>query len=121
MSQYANYAATSENYDATRIPIGVNNILAELSRNDVPLNKQNVLEAGCGTGNYLEALSPHLGRLAGIDFSEGMLAQARTKLSDDVELTCGSVLDMSFEDEGFDGITCNQVIHHLEEGPGALD
>ena len=121
MSQYANYTVASENYDTTRIPIGVDTILAYLAMVGVPLSKQTVLEAGCGTGNYLEALRPHLGSLAGIDFSEGMLAQARKKLSEDVELTCGSILDMSFEDERFDGITCNQVIHHLEEGPDASD
>ncbi|MGZ0174373.1 MAG: class I SAM-dependent methyltransferase [Planctomycetales bacterium] len=121
MSQYANYAVASENYDETRASIGVDTILSCLARTGVPLGDQTVLEAGCGTGNYLEALRPHLGCLAGMDFSEGMLAQAREKLSEDVELTCGSILEMPYEDERFDGITCNQVIHHLEEGPGASD
>jgi SAM-dependent methyltransferase len=121
MSQYANYTLASEDYDATRVPFGVDTILGCLARTGVPLNEQTVLEAGCGTGNYLQALRPHLGSLAGIDFSEGMLAQARTKLGEDVELTCGSILDLSYKDEQFDGITCNQVIHHLDEGPGASD
>jgi SAM-dependent methyltransferase len=121
MSQYANYTVASEDYDKTRIPVGVDAILSCLARTDVPLSAQSVLEAGCGTGNYLQALSPHLGSLVGIDFSEGMLAQARAKLGEDVELTCGSILDLSFEDERFDGITCNQVIHHLDEGPGEAD
>ena len=121
MSQYANYAVASENYDKTRASVGVDTILRCLTRTNVPLGDQTLLEAGCGTGNYLEALRPHLGCLAGMDFSEGMLAQARAKLGEDVELTCGSILDMPFEDERFDGISCNQVIHHLEEGPGAAD
>ncbi len=121
MSQYANYAVAAEDYDKTRACIGVDTVLGCFARTDVPLKDQTVLEAGCGTGNYLKALQPHLGRLAGMDFSEGMLAQARAKLSDDIELTCGSILDMPFEDERFDGITCNQVIHHLEEGPSAAD
>jgi SAM-dependent methyltransferase len=121
MSQYANYTVASENYDKTRASVGVDTILSCLARTGVPLGDQTVLEAGCGTGNYLEALRPHLGCLAGMDFSEGMLAQARAKLSEDVELTCGSILDMPYDDERFDGITCNQVIHHLEEGPGASD
>ena len=66
-------------------------------------------------------LRPHLGRLFGIDFSEGMLEKARAKLGEDVELTCGSILEMPYAVESFDGITCNQVIHHLEDGPGAAD
>ena len=121
MSQYANYTVASDDYDKTRAAVGVETILNSLARTDIPLGNQTVLEAGCGTGNYLEALCPHLGSLAGIDFSQGMLSQARTKLSEDVELTCGSILDMPYEDARFDGITCNQVIHHLEEGPGASD
>lgn len=121
MSQYTNYNVASDNYDTTRESIGVETILSYLSRNGVPLGKQTVLEAGCGTGNYLKALRPHLGCLAGMDFSEGMLVQARAKLGEDVELTCGSILEMPFESERFDGITCNQVIHHLEEGPNASE
>lgn len=121
MSQYANYTLASDNYDATRIPVGVDTLLSCLARTEVPLGEQAVLEAGCGTGNYLKALRPHLGTLFGIDFNEGMLAQARAKLGQDVELLCGSILDMPYENERFDGITCNQVLHHLEEGPDAAD
>jgi SAM-dependent methyltransferase len=121
MSQYANYTLASEDYDKTRIPVGVDTILGCLGRTGVPLGEQTVLEAGCGTGNYLQALCPHLGSLVGVDFNEGMLAQARTKFGEDVELTCGSILDLSYEDERFDGVICNQVIHHLDEGPGAAD
>ncbi len=121
MSQYANYTLASEDYDTTRIPVGVDTILSCLTRTGVPISEQTVLEAGCGTGNYLQALRPHLGSLVGVDFNEGMLAQARTKLGEDVELTCGSILDLPYKDEQFDGITCNQVIHHLDEGPGASD
>ncbi len=121
MSEYANYTLASEVYDTTRIPVGVDTILSCLARTGVPLREQTVLEAGCGTGNYLQALRPHLGSLVGVDFNEGMLAQARTKLGEDVELTCGSILDLSYEDQRFDGVICNQVIHHLDEGPGAAD
>ncbi len=121
MSQYANYTLASEDYDKTRIPVGVDAILGCLARTGVPLSEQSVLEAGCGTGNYLQALRPHLGSLVGVDFSEGMLAQARAKLGEGIGLTCGSILDLAYEDERFDGIMCNQVIHHLEEGPSAAD
>lgn len=121
MSQYANYTLASEDYDTTRIPVGVDIILSYLTQTGVPISEQTVLEAGCGTGNYLQAMRPHLGSIVGVDFNEGMLAQARTKLGEDVELACGSILDLLYENERFDGIICNQVIHHLEEGPGAAN
>ena len=115
MSQYANYTLASGDYDKTRIPVGADAILDCLARTDVSLTEQTALEASCGTGNYLKALHPHLGSLVGVDFNQGMLARARTKLGEDVELTCGSILDLSYENERFDGIICNQVIHHLDE------
>jgi len=121
MSLFANYTVASSDYDKTREAVGVDAILSCFSRTSVPLDKQIVLEAGCGTGNYLKALRPHVGTISGIDFSEGMLEQAQKKFGGDVELTCGSILDMPYEDERFDGITCNQVLHHLEQGPGASD
>jgi SAM-dependent methyltransferase len=69
-----------------------------LARSGVPLNKQSVLEADCGTGNYLQPLHPHF-RSLGVDFNEGMLAQARAKLDENVELTCGDILNLPYEDE----------------------
>lgn len=121
MSQYERYSTTSLDYDSTRVSVGVDTILDCLTRTGSSLSDQTVLEAGCGTGNYLHALRPQLGRLCGIDFSEGMLEQARAKLDDDIELTCGSILDMPFADGQFDGVICNQVIHHLDKGPCATD
>jgi ubiquinone/menaquinone biosynthesis C-methylase UbiE len=121
VSQYESYSTASVDYDNTRVSVGVETILGMLTRTNVPLGSQSVLEAGCGTGNYLQALRPHLGNLQGIDFNEGMLKQARAKLGDDVELSCGSILEMPYEDNSFDGVVCNQVIHHLEKGPGAAD
>ncbi len=121
MSQFNDYTVASEDFDKTRIPVGVDTILGCLEQTGVPLGEQTVLEAGCGTGNYLHALRPRLGSLFGIDFNEGMLSQARAKLGEEVALTCGSILDLPYEDEKFDGITCNQVIHHLDKGPSAAD
>ena len=121
MSRYADYALASGDYDTTRIALGVDFILAFLAQSHVPLDEQAVLDAGCGTGNYLQALRPHVGSVVGIDFSENMLAQAHRKLGERAELTCGSILDLPYDEEQFDGITCNQVLHHLENGPAATD
>ena len=121
MTEYENYTATSLKYDATRIPVGVDTILRCFEKTAIPLGEQLIVETGCGTGNYLKAIRPHVASLTGIDFNEGMLDQARAKLGDSVEFTCGSILEMPFDDGQFDGITCNQVLHHLDEGPTAAD
>ena len=52
MSRFEDYTSTSENYDSTRRPAGIEIILEALSRGPTPLAEQVVLDAGCGTGNY---------------------------------------------------------------------
>lgn len=61
MSSYEDYDKTSGHYDKTRIPIGVEIILGCLVKSGRALNQMKVLEAGCGTGNYPEALLAHSG------------------------------------------------------------
>jgi ubiquinone/menaquinone biosynthesis C-methylase UbiE len=121
MSQYANYFEDSSQYDSTRIPIGLEVILGCLAQHPVPASEQTVLEAGCGTGNYLRALQRRFRRLVGIDSSQQMLDEARVKLDDHVQLIQGDVLELPLQDASFQAVICNQVIHHLEEGPSAND
>ena len=84
MSRYADYTIASTDYDQTRVVVGVDIIVNCLKQIGTPLHEQAVLEAGCGTGNYLEALHQHLGRLVGIDVNDGMLTRAREKLHEAV-------------------------------------
>lgn len=121
MSQYANYFKDSSQYDSTRIPTGLEVILGCLAQHPVPTREQTVLEAGCGTGNYLRALQCRFRRLVGIDSSQQMLDEARVKLDDHVQLMQGNVLELPLQDTSFQAVICNQVIHHLEEGPSAND
>jgi SAM-dependent methyltransferase len=52
-----------------------------------------VLELGCGTGDLLAALAPSFG--VGVDFSEGMIAQAR-KAHPDLTFLVGDIEDAAF-------------------------
>ena len=121
ISQYADYTRASKSYDATRISVAIASVLGCLACSKVPLHEQTVLEAGCGTGNYLKVLQDRVGRLTGIDFNEDMLAHARIKVSSEVELHCGSILDLPYADQQFEGVLCNQVLHHLDAGPTSTD
>lgn len=113
--EYEDYQETSRNYDRTRVPIGAQIILGALASGPNPLPEQTVLDAGCGTGNYIDALRRHVGRLCGLELSEGMLAWACRKFDGDrsVRLDHGSVLELPYQHDMFDGMMCNQVIHHL--------
>jgi ubiquinone/menaquinone biosynthesis C-methylase UbiE len=74
----------------------------------------DALDVCCGTGAELA----HLRRLArsravGIDFSHGMLAEARRRIGPDVELVHGDALALPFDAE-FDVATCVGALGHVD-------
>ena len=83
-----------------------------------------VLDAGCGTGNYARALLPHVARIEALDLSAGMLEVARRKLADAIKTAAwpcirGSIEDLPLADGAVDGVSVNQVLHHLPDDPAA--
>lgn len=74
-----------------------------------------VLEVGCGTGNYITALERAVGcRCWGIDPSERMLAKA-TEKSKTTRFQIGNAEKLAFADESFDLIFSVDVIHHVTD------
>lgn len=47
----------------------------------LPLDGGDVVEAGCGTGRNTAWIGPRARSVVGLDFSDGMLAQARTRVA----------------------------------------
>jgi ubiquinone/menaquinone biosynthesis C-methylase UbiE len=121
-SQYENYNSTSITYDTGRQVVGLEVILGALAHarsQQKQLNKLQILDAGCGTGNCTLALSPFVGNVNGLEHSKGMLemAQKKTEHLSNVKLQEGDITDMPFLDNHFDGVIVNQVLHHLTQ-PG---
>jgi ubiquinone/menaquinone biosynthesis C-methylase UbiE len=121
MSKFENYTNTSQNYDLTRQPVGLELIFGALACGSRPLGEQTVLDAGCGTGNYLAALAGKVARVEGVELNSGMLETARTKTADlsELRLQEGSILELPIEDGSCDGVVVNYVLHHLENGSDA--
>lgn len=119
--EYENYDSTSVSYNDTRTPIGLPIILKHLTSTPVDLGEQTVLDAGCGTGNYLAELHSRIGTLHGVEFNAGMAQVARERFVDDpkVNIQQGSATELPFTDELFDGVICTQVLHHLDDGSTA--
>lgn len=113
---FENYTVTSQRYDTTRQPIGLDIILQTLKKLPISLQECKLLDAGCGTGNYLSPLADHVGYIVGIDVNENMLKIAAKKCNNKKNTTLrqGSILDFPYNNESFDAIIINQVIHHLE-------
>jgi ubiquinone/menaquinone biosynthesis C-methylase UbiE len=122
VSTYENYDRTSTSYDRTRVPIGLEIIAGCFARGAKRLDEMVVLDAGCGTGSYAQALLPSVARIHAVDISAGMLEVAAAKLSaareaQRIEFHRAGLVALPFEDASFDGIMVNQVLHHLDE-PG---
>ena len=87
----------------------------------------DLLDIGCGpasiTADLAERVTP--GRVVGLDAAAGALEAARATLrerglSEQVEVTCGDVMALPFEDASFDVVHAHQVLQHLADPVGAL-
>ena len=80
-----------------------------------PVSELQILDVGCGTGNYITAVKGDVGKCCGLEFNPGRLAQSLAKHAGDdrVSLQAGSVLEIPFEDNSFDAVMMTQVLHHL--------
>ncbi len=81
-----------------------------------------ILDAGCGTGNYAQAMLDHVGRIEAVDLNPGMLEIAAQKLAQPqnegrISFHSARIDELPFEDATFDGVMINQVLHHLQDEP----
>jgi len=113
--EYCPYTETSKTYDQMRKPLGVNVFLGSMAQNNfnVPLQKQRVLDIGCGTGTFIHAIQNKVGAVTGVEYNDGMLAQARHNLSKQIDLHQGSADQLPFTSGIFHACSMNQVLHHF--------
>jgi len=114
--EYCPYTQTSKDYDGTRAPLGLNIALGSMVLSGKPLHEQRLLDIGCGTGTFLSCMQDKLGFVAGVEYNDGMIEQARARLSfSKEELIQGSADSLPFPDASFDVCTMNQVAHHFPQ------
>jgi 2-polyprenyl-3-methyl-5-hydroxy-6-metoxy-1,4-benzoquinol methylase len=78
------------------------------------------LDLGCGTGVVSLALARRGFEVVGIDHSSEMLVFARQKAVDEgvaerCDFRTGDVRQVPFDDATFDCVTCQGLLHHLDE------
>lgn len=76
------------------------------------LKAKTILEAGSGTGFWLNMLRQVTPQLYGLDFSEGMIAQARKRPAP-LKLTRGTATQLPYQTGTFDLLYCVDAIHHF--------
>ena len=74
-------------------------------------------DLGCGSGHLAGLLAPFVGRVIGVDASESMLEQARTRLADvaGVDLRVGELESVPIGSGELDAAVLSLVLHHAPE------
>jgi len=85
----------------------------------------DVLDVGCGTGDFLRLLAPIVspGTAVGVDLSETMIAEARQRSAENVgnlSFRVGSVLELPFPAQSFDRVIATQLLLHVPNSQRAL-
>jgi demethylmenaquinone methyltransferase / 2-methoxy-6-polyprenyl-1,4-benzoquinol methylase len=84
----------------------------------LPADRGQVLDVATGTGLVAEALVTRGFRVTGIDQSAEMLARARERFGERVELVEGSADELPFSDASFDHLTFTYLLRYVDD-PGA--
>ncbi len=115
------YGRAAKNYDKFWDFYIVPSYSKTLTRVDLQKGSK-ILDLGCGTGALLKILEDRFpsSELTGIDLTEEMLAVAKQKLSDNVELLLGSATNLPFDSKSFDWVIMSNVIGHLSDKKTAL-
>ena len=74
------------------------------------------LELGCGTGVFLEKVARSGATIHGLDLSEDLLVQARSRMAGaaNVSLDRGNAEAMPYPEGHFDAVYGSSVLHHLD-------
>lgn len=118
------HEATAESYDADVTAVfGIyHRFLLDpfLDRVASSVGRGRALDLGCGTGVITLSLAERGFDVVGVDHSPDMLAIAEQKLersraAGKHELMTADVRDLPFASDEFDCVTCQGLLHHLED------
>lgn len=107
------YDRWAESYEATDNPVVAMDDRVALPAL-APTPGERVLDAGCGTGRHLRALTRAGVRVTGADFSAGMLAVARRGAPGAPVVQADLQHALPFRAGAFDAVLCALVGEHLD-------
>jgi ubiquinone/menaquinone biosynthesis C-methylase UbiE len=87
-------------------------------------NCRRILDAGCGNGRYsrflLREASPDA-LITGFDYSQQMLARARSRLGPGrISQVAADLTHLPYADQSFDAVVCGWVLEHLPDPRSGL-
>ena len=83
---------------------------------------KKIVDLGCGTGTISQKLKEHFpnARITCVDFSENMVAIARTKLERYADMNYVISDVRAFDFTGYDAVVTSLTLHHLRQGTQKL-
>ena len=121
---FEDYDSVSIHYDDARRPVGLKSFKQHLRASQYA-NNHKILDLGCGTGNYLQHLHTEAVEYIGLEQSEGMVNQCKSKIEllgiTNSTVVQGSAFELPFQDEEFTAIITTQTIHHFGGKEKILD
>ncbi|MCI0551191.1 MAG: class I SAM-dependent methyltransferase [Anaerolineae bacterium] len=109
-----NYDVIAPKYDARYAQNPLAGVSRELRELVTKSQARDVLEVGCGTGHWVIELHPLVRRIVGLDFSFGMLEQARAQ-NDTLLLTNGDANHLPFPSARFDLVLSINALQHYTD------
>jgi malonyl-CoA O-methyltransferase len=119
LSTQEGYDRWAEIYDHEQNPL-ISLEEPEVDRLLGPVDGLDVVDVGCGTGRHALRLAARGANVVGVDFSDGMLARARTKHgAAGVSWVVHDVteLPLPLPDQAFDRVLCALVVDHIAALP----
>lgn len=114
MMKKTNYTILAGKYN-NRYKVNYLEKIEEEIRNLIRSNNyQNILEAGCGTGRWINSLENKGLKVFGLDHSYDMIKIAKTNKSH-FNLVNADAIDFPFNNNFFDLIFCVNAIHHFPD------
>lgn len=90
-------------------------ILFEIISKFSPYSNINVLDFGCGTGNYIKAINTYTNyHIFGVEPCEEMITYAKMQ-NPNIVIKSGSHLSIPYPDNFFEYVYMTNVIHHIPD------
>jgi SAM-dependent methyltransferase len=84
---------------------------------NLPAHRETLLEVGCGVGNLSRRLANVFAKIVAIDFSPGMIAEARRRTGPDlpIDYVCTDMFDwLAANPDTYDCIVSVATLHHVD-------
>ena len=97
-------------------------ILDTLRQNGVEPRQTRVLDIGCSTGILTRHYAEYFGTVVGIDIDDGAVEwAAKNRAAPNVSYRVADSMDLPFEPDQFDIVTCTHIYEHVPDAQRMVD